>query len=187
MTIAKTTLLQMAQEAAGRNENVFRMIEDMLGRLDGLEASIGTVADGETALADRVTQAEADIDTLEGYSHTTRLAYHSTINLADTNAVDTGTDWPDTVYATDLYLFIGNVNGRIAQIVQGDQVQDLDAGTAGSALAAAERVTLYQVGTSTARAYIGSSVDDGAGGNILLAGVAADADASLAIYRILSP
>ena len=94
-----------------------------------------------------------------------------------------GIDWPAVIGDLDQYIVVGEVNGRIAQIVQGVEIAGIDAGAADAALAAGASIPLYPVDVTGAAAI--ASLGKSAAGDVLLQPAAADADASLAIFRVV--
>ena len=124
----------------------------------------------------------ARLDALEAQGGISLLGAAAALNLAAARAHDTGIDWPDAIADRDLYIVAGDVNGRVAQIVQGIQISGIDAGAAEAALGDAAAIPLYPVDVTGAAAL--ARLGRSAAGDVLLHPAAADADASLAIFRV---
>ena len=144
---------------------------DLARRIIALEGRAGAVEDRTTAL--------------EAFGRVSLLGSAAALNLAAVQAYDTQIAWPADLADGDLYIVVGEVNGRIAQIVQGIEITGIDAGAADAALAAGASIPLYPVDVTGAAAIasLGKSADDA--GAVLLQPAAADADASLAIFRVV--
>ena len=159
-------------------------------QIEALRAAIGIpvllneirAANGN--LARRIIALEQRSTALEALGSVTLLGSAAALNLAAVQAYDTGFDWPDPIGDLDQYIVIGEVNGRIAQIVQGVEISDIDAGAADAAFAAGASIPLYPVDVAGAAALanLGKSAD----GDVLLQPAAADAEASLAIFRVVA-
>ena len=159
-------------------------------QIEALRAAIGIpvllneirAANGN--LARRIIAVEQRATALEALGSVTLLGSAAALNLAAVQAYDTGFDWPDPIGDLDQYIVIGEVNGRIAQIVQGVEISDIDAGAADAAFAVGASIPLYPVNVAGAAALanLGKSAD----GDVLLQPAAADAEASLAIFRVVA-
>ena len=144
----------------------------------------GGTANRVLALENRAAALERRATALEALGRVTLLGSAAALNLAAVQAYDMGFDWPDPIGDLDQYIVIGEVNGRIAQIVQGVEISDIDAGAADAAFAAGASIPLYPVDVAGAAALanLGKSAD----GDVLLQPAAADAEASLAIFRVVA-
>ena len=136
-------------------------------------------------LARRIIALEGRAEALEAFGRVSLLGSAAALNLEVVQAYDTQIAWPADLADGDLYIVVGDVNGRIAQIVQGIEITGIDAGAADAALAAGASIPLYPVDVTGAAAIasLGKSADDA--GAVLLQPAAADADASLAIFRVV--
>ena len=152
--------------------------------LNEIRAANGNLARRIIAVEQRSTELERRATALEALGRVTLLGSAAALNLAAVQAYDTGFDWPDPIGDLDQYIVIGEVNGRIAQIVQGVEISDIDAGAADAAFAAGASIPLYPVDVAGAAALanLGKSAD----GDVLLQPAAADAEASLAIFRVVA-
>ena len=135
-------------------------------------------------LGQRIIALEARATALEALGSVSLLGSATGLNLAAVQAYDTGIDWPDPIADLDQYIVAAEVNGRIGQIVQGDRISGIDADAAGAALAAGAAIPLYPVDVTGAAAL--ASLGKSADGDVLLQPAAADADARIAIFRIVA-
>ena len=159
-------------------------------QLEALRTALGfpqlrvDITAANVALRQLINEVAARVSALEALGSVSLLGSMAALNLAAVQAYDTGIDWPDPIGDLDQYIVIGEVNGRIAQIVQGIEISDIDAGAAGAALPAGAFIPLYPVDVAGAAALanLGKSAD----GDMLLQPAAADAEASLTIFRVVA-
>ncbi len=166
----------------GRNYTAEQLeaLREALG-LSGLREDITRA---NIALRQEILEVATRVTALEALGSVSLLGSAPALNLEAVQAYDTGIDWPDPIADLDQYIVAAEVNGRIGQIVQGDRISGIDAGAAGAALAAGAAIPLYPVDVTGAAAL--ASLGKSADGDVLLQPAAADADARIAIFRIVA-
>ena len=185
MAIDRTTLNQIAVQVAGTQPNHYRLFQDILDRLEVAEAAIGSVGEDESSLATRVATAEGDIDTLEEHAPLRFIGSQSAFSVTAV-AKDSFINLPDGLHNLDVYLVLGDINGRFSQLIEGAEIAGLTAAGVGDTLvttAGSETgIPLYATNNATdaALALIGKT----AAGDVLIQGAAADATSVLVMYRV---
>ena len=163
--------------------NMARVWEDIVDRLVAVEGA--TYGDDIAALTARVDRNEIDIGELEDHSPLEFIGSQSALSVAAT-ATNTFIDWPGDLHNIDVYLALGDINGRFAQLLQGAEIAGIAAAAVGDTLvttAGSETgVPLYALNNATnaARALIGKT----AAGDVLIQGAAADTTSVLVLYRV---
>ena len=88
-------------------------------------------------------------------------------------------NWPDEIHANDMFIVLGTSNGDFQKLIRGGEINGLTNGVVGTTLTAAQKIDLYQYGTTTLRAAIGKD----ANGQFLIQSQAADTDGHVEIWR----
>ena len=84
--------------------------------------------------------------------------------VLDAAAQGSNLNWPDDIHANDMFIVLGTSNGDFQKMIRGGEINGLTNGTVGTTLTAAQKIDLYQYGTTTLRAAIGKD----SGGQFLI-------------------
>ena len=99
--------------------------------------------------------------------------------VLDAATQGTNLNWPDDIHDNDMFIVLGSSNGVFQRILRGQEITDLTNGVVGTNLTAAQRLSLFQYGTTTLRAYIGKDANN----QFLIQSAAADTAGHVEIWR----
>ena len=99
--------------------------------------------------------------------------------VLDAATQGTNLNWPNDIHDNDMFIVLGSANGLFQRLIRGQEINDLMNGAVGTTLTAAQRLSLFQYGTMTLRAYIGKDANN----QFLIQSAAADNAGHVEIWR----